>query len=454
MERTRLAEARKQRHWTLEEAAERLECTIQSLHRWEKGIVTPHSYNIRKLCDVYGVSADDLGLEEKSFNVQDTENNAAKYLRSDLSMYLMFLTIAEYNTYWQVQDTLSKAIEEFPMDTGAEATQQRHKALQRLAMFPLLLKGQRPAEELVNVCAAGLTACGYLAISNHEDIQFAASMITTYLSLLQSITDSPKYQKAAAALIAQAFQLQSRVSYHLQGVLPAISFAEQAVNWARKSQNKIILIMAQRELLAAYEWTALQYRPQALHIAEETQHLMEAKQGPKPASMLQSWAYTGLAKYQALNRRKNEMELALERAEETFFSEQAEYVPIYIVHSHARLLRHKAISYAYLGDQTRALNIFGSIIDLKNSNFNALLPMAERTYLGVLSETMFSSLKVPREKKDKELSIALWKTVLEKATHLQSETYFNEASSAYQIIEGIWSGERDITEVRDLLVHW
>jgi tetratricopeptide (TPR) repeat protein len=199
----------------------------------------------------------------------------------------------------------------------------------------------------------------------------------------------------------------------------------------------------------------LQHHVQALLIAEETQRLMELKQGAKVAPTIQSWVYTGLAKYQALHRRKDDMEASLEKAEETFFtSPDADHVPVYITHSHARLLRHKAISYAYLGQQDKALQVFAGLVDLDSDAFTAKLPMAERTYLGVLSEATLASLKVPQAKKDKDLSIALWKKVLKKATELQSETYFNESGIAFQIMEGIWSDDTNVLDLRDVLVHW
>ncbi len=117
-------------------------------------------------------------------------------------------------------------------------------------------------------------------------------------------------------------------------------------------------------------------------------------------------------------------------------------------------MRHKAISYAYLGQQDKALQIFADVIDLNSETFAAKLPMPERTYLGVLSEAMFSSLKIPQVLKDKELSIALWMRVMEKANELQSETYFNESALAFQIMEGIWSDDADVLALRESLVHW
>jgi tetratricopeptide (TPR) repeat protein len=456
--RLKLVEARARKDWTLQEAAEWIGCAPNTLNRWELGTMNPSMYYRTRLSATYGMTKMELGLEDKEISAlpECASSSALAQLHADFTMYLMALALAEYDTCWQVQDVLIRAIEEVAMNSSDEVRRQQKEALRRLAMLPMLNRGQRSAEEILNTCAAGLTACGYLSISNREDMRLAASMIATYLPLLQAITvDSSKHQKAAAALLSQSLQIKSKIGYHLEGVKQATTYAEYAVEWARKSQHKTVLIMAQRELLGAYEWTSLQHRAQTFLIVEEAQQAMEFKRGARVGSLIQSWVYTGLAKYQARNKQENAMKASLEKAEETFFSSpDADAIPIYIPHSHARLMRHKAISYAYLGRQDKALQIFADIIDLNSERFTEKLPMPERTYLGVLSEAMFSSLKVPQAQKDKDLSIALWVRVMEKANELQSETYFNESAIAFQIMEGIWSNDASVLALRESLVHW
>ncbi len=56
MERSRLAQLRAQKQWTLEEASERIGVSVNTLSRWEHGIQSPHGYNLQRLCDAYGIS--------------------------------------------------------------------------------------------------------------------------------------------------------------------------------------------------------------------------------------------------------------------------------------------------------------------------------------------------------------------------------------------------------------
>lgn len=65
MERQKLRAARLDRHWTLAQAAEKVEVDINTLSRWERGKTRPHGYNIVRLCEVYARTPAELGLESK-----------------------------------------------------------------------------------------------------------------------------------------------------------------------------------------------------------------------------------------------------------------------------------------------------------------------------------------------------------------------------------------------------
>ena len=65
MKRPLLIRARTQKHWTLARAAEELQVDINTISRWEHGLSRPFAYNLERLCQVYGATAADLGLEEE-----------------------------------------------------------------------------------------------------------------------------------------------------------------------------------------------------------------------------------------------------------------------------------------------------------------------------------------------------------------------------------------------------
>ena len=60
--RQRLVAERLRRRWTQQEVADRLGTTAGNVSRWERGLTSPGPYFRRKLCELFGRSAQELGL--------------------------------------------------------------------------------------------------------------------------------------------------------------------------------------------------------------------------------------------------------------------------------------------------------------------------------------------------------------------------------------------------------
>jgi transcriptional regulator with XRE-family HTH domain len=58
----RLKRARHQQGWTQAELAEKVGTTFETVSRWERGIKAPSAYYRRRLCEVLGMTAEELGL--------------------------------------------------------------------------------------------------------------------------------------------------------------------------------------------------------------------------------------------------------------------------------------------------------------------------------------------------------------------------------------------------------
>lgn len=61
---------------------------------------------------------------------------------------------------------------------------------------------------------------------------------------------------------------------------------------------------------------------------------------------------------------------------------------------------------------------------------------------------------LPMAKKDKDLTIKLWKASLAKALELHSTTYYDEAQSLLRTMECVWPDDAEVADLRDLLVPW
>jgi len=78
----KLRNARTRNSWTQQDVADRIGTTPLSVGRWERGEAFPSAYYRQRLCDLFGMSPEELGLTEeeqvsRSFDKTDTETHEA-----------------------------------------------------------------------------------------------------------------------------------------------------------------------------------------------------------------------------------------------------------------------------------------------------------------------------------------------------------------------------------------
>src|SRR6266571_3120297 len=239
MIRARLAAARKQKYWTLGDAAEKIGVSPTTVHKWERGKATPHPRFIQKLCDVYGVpaSALDLGdaentpfaplpdLAQEEGEAKTLQKASSLLLQSDLEMRLLCMIFQGFHSPQSSRAGLQVSIaSEIGRYDDMNSKQQgfdpvRRNTLRRLACLPvqalglsalgaLAIPGQ--SGEILTHCAAGIVACSHLSRGQHEDLSLALSALTTYLpALIQVVKDDSSHRKEAARLTAQALLLKA-----------------------------------------------------------------------------------------------------------------------------------------------------------------------------------------------------------------------------------------------------
>ena len=91
----RLLELRKSKHLSQEELAYKLDVTRQTISKWETDQSTPDFDKIMPLCELYGITSDELltgAFKEKV--KEESKNNKGKKLGLVISIFLFFLAIA------------------------------------------------------------------------------------------------------------------------------------------------------------------------------------------------------------------------------------------------------------------------------------------------------------------------------------------------------------------------
>ena len=87
-----------------------------------------------------------------------------------------------------------------------------------------------------------------------------------------------------------------------------------------------------------------------------------------------------------------------------------------------------------------------------SASMEAQVPMAVRTRVEILTNQTMAALKSPT--RDREQTIKCWTASMQGAITLQSQQRFDEAFLAYEVMAGVWPGDKRITELRELTRHW
>src|SRR3954470_20173338 len=74
----RLRQRRLERHWRQRDVAEQLNVSLITVQRWERGIQQPSLYYRAKLCALFEMSAQELGLEDLTLPFSLSESSSTE----------------------------------------------------------------------------------------------------------------------------------------------------------------------------------------------------------------------------------------------------------------------------------------------------------------------------------------------------------------------------------------
>jgi transcriptional regulator with XRE-family HTH domain len=467
MKRTKLAAARAKKHWTLEQAAEQIGVDINTLYRWEKGRAKPRAYNIQKMCEVYEARASDLDLEDNETvtdvntsqsNAEEEKENTQGFVGTDLTMRLLGLAFQAHPSFQHLQDKMTLIIEEYDaMQIDDDANISRRDALRRLATFPLITLNlnashpvvQKHPEEILTQCAASLAACWELSKGKDEaDLALAFNSASAYLPTLKTIVqNSPQHRQAAASLVGQCALLRTVMGWHLEGLKEAARYAQEAIKYSHEAKDVPLLLSTLDYLSWVYYYDTKQGK-QALQTIESAIPLINQRDIVLPPRLL-GGVFSTLALMQARNGQDGMT--SLRRAAEAFFAPDIEeHRFVYMDYTTSDLVLNDGMVHYHQQEHDQALVSLAQLID--PTTLVLKMPLPERSRVEGLNVMALASLKSPQ--KDMERTLHFWTAGIQGAKALQSEQRFSEALLAYEIMEGIWSSERRIKNLRELTEHW
>lgn len=462
MERKKLITARTSKHWTLEEAARHLEVNLNTLNRWEKGISAPYAYNVQRLCEVYGLSARELGLDDppKTSEVAEyvsVDNPWATLIRADLTTHLL-ATLFEQRSHREVQDQVRHVLEEHDtMNIHNEAYRlTRREALRRLAMFPFVTllplesigkDTRQPSEEVITTCAASIAACWELSKSTEaDDLAMVFRAVSAYVTPLEAILkNASQHRDVAKNLLSQCYLFKMVLGWHLESLDKAMEYAQQAMLYSEETNDLALKVTIHKHLSWLYYYA--RKSKQALYEVEKAAHLLEKTSTPFSPN-LYSGVQSTLAVRQAMYGQRQQAITSLRLAQEHFFKAPVDGAFVYVDYERPSLILEDGMAHAHLGLYQTALDSFAQIID--PHTLSSKMPIAERIRIEVLNHQALAFLKSPE--KDMEQVIKIWTMAIQEATKLQSTQRFNEAVVIYEIMQAIWPAEKRIEELRELII--
>lgn len=472
MERAQLLAARNHLHLSLQEVADALEVSKATIYRWEKKGDIPQPLHLRKLCDLYSMTAQELGFddavigEQTIATLEESERDALTAFRQQNSVLCLMRLVWNWPRrnarYQELQEAITLELED---NNTMDDSLSRRDALRILALLPIEMSGlsafhsvsKSPTDEILAQCAAGVTACWHLR--RGKEPAFTMDAVSAYLPTLKTIvkTSPMPYRKSAADLLVQCLLLKSTLSWDIATTGDAITYARQAEAYSAIAENLLLQIIALRTQAAAL-WYAHQ-RDAALQLAEKAGFLLEQDRkssSSRPAGapipfLVHSYVYAGLATYQAYEGQKEDALLSLKKAHTTFFGQTPdEPVPIWIDHSVGNLLLNDGSTHSHLGLYAGAVDSLQQI-DTRYTHDTAI-PFSCR--VEALIDQVTAEVSRDDGKRDMDRSITLWKQGMDGARTLKSDKKFSEAFQAFSMMRAAWPGEQRVKELREYVVHW
>ena len=465
MERARLSAARMEKGWSQEYVASRLNVDRITVQRWEQNRTTPQPYHLEQLCQLFGKTAVALGLVEEHLVVEqhtpeqeEATEGEGVYTSFRASHFWLRLWHVVCNwprnnaRYHELQESLLLELEDTTSMTH-DKSMSRRDALRLLAAMPIEICGlsavkvvmKRPVEEILTLCAAGVTACWHLR--RGRELLFVSDTIARYLPTLKAIAHgaSSTQRKAAADLLAQSYLLKSELACHVEGFNEAVAYTRLATTYSEGAEDTTLQSLALRTQAAVYSYA--NRWEQALQAGEQALSILETTQGTPIPPLVRSYIYGGLAIYQARNGFKQKAFISLGKAHTAFFAQPPDDpAPIWVNHDKANLTLHDGLTHYHLGLQKEALD---SLAQIHHDPAKTETVRVEALIYQVMAE-------VNRAEgiRDMVWCIDRWIQGMEGAKTLQSEQRFNESMHAYASLCAAWPAEPRIKELRAYTTHW
>lgn len=435
----KLRRARLERHWSVAVASQRVGVSINTFNRWERGLQIPQMATLNQLLETFELPAEDLGFgfvmspyrmvgcgmygeEPEEMDVSERKFPELPASMLECPPSLTYRGKGSRPLYVQP-----------PVQGSAEETERlsRRQAITTLISAPAVIFGVHPddnlsllrVEEILTLCASHIPLCWQLYFEGgRAELE---QVLPNYITRLSTLACNPSsYQKRAASLLSQTYQLASLLSIHRQDYGAAYAAAQQGLctGMLADDSNLQVASFIRQALVSFY----LERPRPCLQSYQNALQLIS-----KVTPLLQGRVYVGMAEASSKVGQEKEAWRYLEMAEEIFPAKPEDDLSyIYTHFTLTSVSTYKGIMHLNLNQPGRAWQTFAHIDRKISTN-----PVPNRLEL-LVHQTMAACSLGEIEQAGKLIELAL-----PMARMLGSQLRSDQISQIYEQMLNRWGNE-------------
>ena len=453
-----LEAARMHKRWSVTVASEKVGVSVNTFNRWERGLQIPQLSTLDMVCRAFDMSPEELGFEQALIARRRTKAKTEPVRASgpplippmpSMGETQKFTTTAPYSLCKTSGELAEISLEHSGQSNNEEDGRDEDmvdKALSRRRMITTLLgtpisifglaqsgtsKLLHPAE-IISLCEASIPLSWQLYFEGGLDE--VKQTLPGYLTQLTKLAHEPsRYQKKAAILASQGYQLASLLASQYQNFGTAASDATQALTFANQVADPHLQTASLIRQALVYFY--LKRPQQRLRAYERAAHFSQ-----QASPLLQGRAHIGLSETHGCLGHEQEARQHLDLAYKTF-PEHCEEDPAfpYTHFNRSSLLGHEGIMYLNLDYPKRAWENFAQM-DKKLPK--TLVP--DRIELTV--RQAMASYKLG----DRDQSCSYVETAVRFSLMAGNQLRYDEAYDIYEKLLQKWSKENRVKELSSL----
>ncbi len=472
----KLEAARMQKRWSIAVASAKSGVSVNTFNRWERGLQIPQLATLDQVCKAFGMSPDDLGFEDviSSKRRAKAEPTACAVpppqeaplpsspepgtisITSSLSSTIQTSpdpgTPAIILTQPQLTPAIDACIQQARRSLESmnrvQNTGERGEGVSRRQVITTLIstpaavfglthaadKAILQPEEVLALCTINIPLCWRLFFEG--GLVELGQTLPGYLAQLTALLQHPShYQRRAASLASQGYQLASLLALQYQNFGTAFANAKQALEYGKLAEDTNLQMTSWIRQAQVYLYLK---RPEArLHAYE---HALQLSSNASP--LLRGRIYVGMSETQSALGREREALHFLDLARRTF-PERYEEDP-HFVYTHFNdwsMSEFEGLMYLNLNQPEKAWEGYARMDKVLSTG---LIP--NRINLTVRQADASFALG------DLEQSCTYVARAATTARAAGNQLRLDETYRTYQLMQAKWGQEPRVQELRELFI--